>query len=34
MINVIERAVIVSNGPVLRLAEKIDVLPIALPRGR
>jgi len=28
LINVIERAVIVSDGPELRLVEKIDVLPI------
>jgi len=28
LINVIERAVIVSNGPVLRLADTIDVLPV------
>jgi PAS domain S-box-containing protein len=34
MINVIERAVIVSNGPVLRLAEKIDVPPNAPVRGK
>ena len=34
MINVIERAVIVSNGPVLRLAEKIDALPIVPVPGK
>jgi transcriptional regulator with GAF, ATPase, and Fis domain len=28
LMNVIERAVIVSDGPVLQVAEKIDVLPI------
>jgi len=31
LINVIERAVIVSNGPELRVAEKIDVIPHVHP---